>query len=289
MTTQGADKMSALDEKVAVITGATSGIGARTAALFAAEGADVVIAGRRRELGEKLAEELGASFFATDVTVESDVEALVAHAIERFGRLDVMVNNAGAAGGAGGIADVDLERFEQTFALHVGGVLLGMKYAARAMLERKAGSIINIASINGSLAGWTGLDYSSAKAAVIHLTRCAAVELGEHDICVNSISPGPILTGIFGKGAGMDPAAADDTAAALEPAFLEALESHQPIRRAGLSDYVAPAALWLASDASSFVTGQNLAVDGGISAGRPASVAIAERATLAKAFAAIVA
>jgi NAD(P)-dependent dehydrogenase (short-subunit alcohol dehydrogenase family) len=281
--------MGALDRKVAVITGATSGIGARMAALFAAEGADVVIAGRRRAEGEELAESLGASFFATDVTVGSDVEALVAQAIERFGRLDVMVNNAGAAGSMGGIADVDLERFEQTFRLHVGGVLLGMKYAARAMLEREAGSIINVASINGRLAGWAGLDYSSAKAAVIHLTRCAAVELGEHGIRVNSISPGPILTGIFGKGAGMDPATADRTASALEPAFLEALKSHQPIRRAGIGDYVAPAALWLASDASSFVTGQDLAVDGGISAGRPASVAIAERATLAKAFAAIVA
>jgi NAD(P)-dependent dehydrogenase (short-subunit alcohol dehydrogenase family) len=281
--------MAALEGKVVVVTGATSGIGAQMAALFAAEGADVVIAGRRREEGEELAQELEASFFATDVTVEADVEALVGHAIERFGGLDVMVNNAGAAGTPGGITDVDLERFERTYALHVGGVLLGMKHAARAMIEREAGSIINIASINGRLGGWAGLDYSSAKAAVIHLTRCAAVELGEHEIRVNSISPGPILTGIFGKGAGMDPAAADRTASALEPAFLEALESHQPIRRAGVAEYVARAALWLASDASSFVTGQDLAVDGGITAGRPSSVAKAERATLAKAFEAILA
>jgi NAD(P)-dependent dehydrogenase (short-subunit alcohol dehydrogenase family) len=257
--------------------------------LFAAEGAEVVIAGRRHEEGEQLARTLGASFFSTDVTVESDVEALIAHAVARFGRLDVMVNNAGAAGGGGGVTDVDLDRFQQTFALHVGGVLLGMKYAARAMLDHEAGSIINIASINGRLAGWASLDYSSAKASVIHLTRCAAVELGEHGIRVNSISPGPILTGIFGKGAGMDPGQADRAAPALESAFLQALEAHQPIRRAGISAYVAPAALWLASDASSFVTGQDLAVDGGISAGRPAAVAIAERATLGKAFAAIAA
>jgi len=280
--------MGALDQKVTVITGATSGIGAAMAALFAAEGADVIIAARRREEGEELAQALGASFFATDVTVEADIETLIAHAVERFGRVDVMVNNAGAAGAPGGITDVDLERFQQTFALHVGGVLLGTKYAARAMLERgTAGSIVNVASIGGRLAGWTGLDYSCAKAAVIQLSRCAAVELGEHGIRVNSISPGPILTGIFGKGVGMDPAAADRTAAALEPAFLEALESHQPIRRAGVGEYVAPAALWLASDASSFVTGQDLAIDGGISAGRPASVAIAERAMLGKAFGAI--
>ncbi len=127
------------------------------AALFAAEGADVVIAGRRRKEGEELAETIGAAFFATDVTVESDVEALVGYAVERFGRLDVMVNNAGAAGGGGGVTDVDLDRFQQTFALHVGGVLLGMKYAARVMLEQEAGSIINIASINGRLAGWPAL------------------------------------------------------------------------------------------------------------------------------------
>jgi NAD(P)-dependent dehydrogenase (short-subunit alcohol dehydrogenase family) len=281
--------MGMLDQKVAVITGGTSGIGARTAAVFADEGARVVIAGRRREEGEHLAEALGASFFATDVTIESDVAALIDYATDRFGRLDVMVNNAGTAGSGGSVADVDLERFQRTYAVHVGGVLVGIKHAARVMLAQEAGSIVNIASINGRLAGWAGLDYSSAKAAVIHLSRCAAVELGEHGIRVNSISPGPILTGIFGKGAGMDPAEADRTASALEPAFLDALEKHQPIRRAGVTDYVAQAALWLASDASSFVTGQDVAVDGGISAGRPASVAIAERATLAKAFAAIAA
>ena len=117
--------MGALEKKVAVITGATSGIGAAMAALFAAEGADVVIAGRRREEGAELSETLGAAFFATDVTVESDVEALVGYAVDRFGRLDVMVNNAGAAGGGGGVTDVDLERFQETFALHVGGVLRG--------------------------------------------------------------------------------------------------------------------------------------------------------------------
>jgi NAD(P)-dependent dehydrogenase (short-subunit alcohol dehydrogenase family) len=281
--------MGMLDQKVAVITGGTSGIGARTAAVFADEGARVVLAGRRREEGEDLAEALGASFFATDVTIESDVAALIDYATDRFGRLDVMVNNAGTAGTGGSVADVDLERFQRTYAVHVGGVLVGIKHAARVMLAQETGSIINIASINGRLAGWAGLDYSSAKAAVIHLSRCAAVELGERGIRVNSISPGPILTGIFGKGAGMDPAEADRTASALEPAFLDALEKHQPIRRAGITDYVARAALWLASDASSFVTGQDVAVDGGISAGRPASVAIAERATLAKAFAAIAA
>ncbi len=118
-------------------------------------------------------------------------------------------------------------------------------------------------STGGRLGGWTGTDYSAAKAAVIQLTRSAAVELGEHGIRVNSVSPGPVPTGIFGKAAGMDPAAADRTAIQLEPAFLAALENHQPIRRAGTPEDVAQVMLWLASDASSFVNGQDIAVDGG--------------------------
>ncbi|MEU6427791.1 SDR family oxidoreductase [Microbispora sp. NPDC046973] len=277
--------MGTLDGKIAIITGATSGIGARTAGLFAAEGANVVIAGRRKDEGEALAERLGGGFVRTDVAVEADVEALVAHAVERYGRLDVLVNSAGDPGPGGSIADVDLTAFEQTFAVHLGGVLSGMKHAARVMLRQGSGSIVNIASTTGRLAGWSGLGYSAAKAAVIHLTRGAAVELGEKGIRVNSISPGPILTGIFAKGAGMDPAEADRTAVRLGEAFAAALENYQPIHRPGTPDDVAQAALWLASDASAFVNGHDLVVDGGISAGRPASVALAERAGLAKAFA----
>lgn len=277
--------MGSLDGKIAIITGATSGIGARTAELFAAEAAEVVIAGRRKDEGEALAERLGGSFVRTDVAIESDVEALIAHAVERYGRLDVLVNSAGDPGPGGSIAEVDLATFEQTFAVHLGGVLTGMKYAARVMLQQGSGSIINIASTSGRLAGWSGLGYSAAKAAVIHLTRTAAVELGEKGIRVNSISPGPILTGIFAKGAGMDPAEADRTATRLAGAFAAALENYQPIRRPGTPDDVAQAALWLAGDTSAFVNGHDLIIDGGISAGRPASVALAERAGLARAFA----
>lgn len=275
--------MVLLEDKVAVIAGGTSGLGAGMAELFAAEGAKLVIAGRRGEIGEKLATELGSdvSFVRVDVAVEADVEALITHTVERFGRLDCLVNCAGEGGSPGGIAVADLNRLRETFAVHVGGVVAGMKHAAPVMTDQRSGSIINIASIGGQLAGWTFLDYSAAKAAVIQLTRCVAIELGEHGVRVNSISPGPILTGIFAKGAGIDPVEADHTAGILEPVFNDRLEMWQPIRRVGTPVDVAPAALWLASDASAFVNGQDLAIDGGISAGRPAAVSAADRAAMA--------
>jgi NAD(P)-dependent dehydrogenase (short-subunit alcohol dehydrogenase family) len=282
--------MSLLDGKVTVIAGGTSGIGARAARLFVAEGSCVVVGGRRAEEGTTLVADLGprARFIPADVTIASDVEALVGHAVAQFGRLDVMINNAGGGGPApGGLDSIDLERFWEILHVHVGGVLAGLKYAARVMTGQGSGSVINTASIGGRLGGWTGTAYSAAKAAVIQLTRSAAIELGEHGIRVNSVSPGPIPTGIFGKAAGIDPADADRTAAQLAPAFVEALESHQALRRAGTVEDVAQAMLWLASDASSFVNGQDLAVDGGITAGRPASVPAAERKKLAAAFAAL--
>jgi NAD(P)-dependent dehydrogenase (short-subunit alcohol dehydrogenase family) len=276
--------MGVLDAKVTVIVGGTSGIGAATARAFVAEGARVVIAGRREEPGEKLAAELGpvACFVRTDVTVESDVEAVIAQAVERFGRLDCLVNSAGGGGSPAGVAAVDLARLQATLAVHVGGVVAAMKHAAPVMVTQGSGSIINVASIGGQLAGWTFLDYSAAKAAVLQLTRCAAVELAEQGVRVNSISPGPILTGIFAKGAGIDHAEADRSADTLEPVFAARLDMWQPIRRAGRPADVAAAAVWLGSDASGFLTGQDLAVDGGITAGRPAAVSAADRAELAK-------
>jgi NAD(P)-dependent dehydrogenase (short-subunit alcohol dehydrogenase family) len=193
-----------------------------------------------------------------------------------------VVNSAGDGGSPGGIAAVDLDQLHHTMAVHVGGVAATMKYAAPVMVRQGSGSIINVASIGGLLAGWTALDYATAKAAVIQLTRCVAVELGEHGVRANSISPGPILTGIFAKAAAIDPSEADRGAGALEPVFRERLQMWQPLPRAGVPDDVAPAALWLASDASAFVNGQNLAVDGGISAGRPATVSATDRAAMAK-------
>jgi NAD(P)-dependent dehydrogenase (short-subunit alcohol dehydrogenase family) len=263
--------MGALDGKVAIVTGGTSGIGAATAALFVREGARVVIAGRRREVGERLARTLGeaALFVATDVTVEADVKAMVERAVEKFGRLDCLVSNAGTGSQAATIAEADLARFDAAMALHVHGVLAGLKYAARVMIPQKSGSVINIASVNGVRAGLGGLYYSIAKAAAIHLTHCAAVELGEKGIRVNTISPGPIVTGIFGKGQGLAPDAADANLQLAEAAIASVLPRWQALPNVGRADDIAHAALFLASDASRLVTGHNLIVDGGIVAGWP--------------------
>lgn len=277
--------MDRLKDKVAVITGGTSGIGARTAELFVAEGAKIVIAGRRQEQGEALASALGSSvsFVRTDVSREADVRAMIDHALQRFGRLDCLFNNAGGPSQTGGVAEVDIAAFDAAIAVHLRGALLGMKYAAPVMVSQGCGSIINMASLNGHRAGFTTLGYSTAKAAVIHLSRCAAVELGQHGVRVNSLSPGPILTGIFGKASAADHGEADRGAERVRSVFEQLLPAVQPIPRIGLPKDVAQAALYLASDESSFVNGHDLAVDGGIAAGRPASVMRGERALFAKA------
>lgn len=257
--------------KIAIITGATSGIGARTAEVFVSEGARVVIAGRRQERGERLARSLGdrASFVRTDVTVEADIEHMIAHAVDRFGGLDCLVNNAGRSSQYAAFADVDLEQFDAVIAVHVRAVLAGMKHAARVMAAQGSGSIINVTSVNGARAGLGGHYYSAAKAASIHLTRCAAVELGEKGIRVNSLSPGMTVTGAFGKYLGMTPDEADDHPECAERAIAAVLPRYQSLQRIIRTDDIAHAALFLAGDASRMITGQDLVVDGGISAGWP--------------------
>ena len=263
--------MGALDGKVAIVTGGASGIGAAIAQLFVHQGARVVIAGRRREAGERLARTLGeaALFQRTDVTVEADVEAMVDCAVAKFGRLDCLVSNAGSGSQPATVDHIDLAHFDAAMAVHVHGVLAGLKYAARVMIPQKSGSIINVASINGVRAGLGGLYYSVAKAAAIHLTHCAAMELGEKGIRVNTISPGPIATGIFGKGQGLAPDEADAHAQLAEAAIASVLPRWQALGRVGQPDDIAEAALFLASDASRLVSGHNLIVDGGIVAGWP--------------------
>jgi NAD(P)-dependent dehydrogenase (short-subunit alcohol dehydrogenase family) len=271
--------MRQLEGKVAVITGGTSGIGERTAAVFVAEGAKVVLAGRRKDRGDRIAKALGesGSFIRTDVTVEGDVEAMIEHAVERFGHVDCLMNNAGMPSQYVAIADVDLKQFDAVIAVHLRAVLAGMKYAARVMTAQGGGSIINVASVNGIRAGLGGHYYSAAKAASIHLTRCAAVELGEKGVRVNSISPGMTATGAFGKHLGLEADESDEHPEYAEAAISSVLPRWQPLHSVARADDIAQAALFLASDASRLMTGQNLVVDGGITAGWPIAAVRGDR------------
>ena len=259
--------MGRLDGKVAVITGATSGIGLSTAEVFVAEGAKIVIAGRRVPEGERLAKKLGANciFRQTDVTQEDQVKALIGLSVETFGRIDCLFNNAGGPAQTGGIEGLEVDRFDAGMATLVRSVMLGMKHAAPHMRRQGSGSIINNGSIAGRLAGYsTSVVYGAAKAAVIHLTKCVAMELGEVGIRVNSISPGVIATGIFGKALGLSVEAAEKTPELMHGVY----KSAQPIPRAGLPEDIAHAAVFLASDESSFINGHDLVVDGAITGGK---------------------
>ena len=259
--------MPRLQDKVCIVTGATSGIGRRTAEVFAAEGAHVVIAGRREAEGRAVEAAIGArcAFVRTDVTEEAQVAALIGFTMKRHGRIDCLFNNAGGPAPVGGIETIPVDGFDAAMAVLVRSVMLGMKHVAPIMLAQGSGSIVNNGSIAGQRAGYsTSMVYSAAKAAVIHLTKCAAMQLGEHRVRVNSISPGGIATGIFGKALGLPTAAADATAEAMKTG----LARMQPIPRAGLPEDIAQAAVFFASDESGFVNGHDLVVDGGVIGGR---------------------
>jgi len=271
--------MGVLNGKVAVVTGGTSGIGERIVEVFVEEGAKVVVAARRQEEGEALEKRLGVVFVRADVSSEADVKAMIDHVVTRFGRLDCLVNNAGIPAPMVRIAEIDVANIDHVLAVNVRGVLSGIKHAAPVMLSQGAGSIINIASIVGHRGGLSSHVYTASKGAVLALTRSAAAELGEKGIRVNSISPGAIVTGIFGKAAGVDGAKADKLAGLVKEAFA----SLQPIPRAGVPEDIARAAVYLASDGSSFVNGQDIIVDGGHTAvTRGWSAAVSGRAEIYK-------
>ena len=258
-----------LDGKVAVITGATSGIGKRAAEVFVEEDAKVVIAGRSADRGEAIAESLGESalFVRTDVAIEADVRDVINQAVDHFGRLDCLFNNAGCTGPGGPIEETPWDDYTACMDVLVGGVLMGMKHAAPIMKRQGCGSIISTTSVAGMRTGFGGNVYSLAKAAVIHLTSCAAMELGEAGVRVNAISPGGIVTPIFGLAAGLSQAEAEERLDRTEAC----LAKSQPIQRAGMPDDIARAAVYLASDDSTFVNGHNLVVDGGLIGGEMSS------------------
>ena len=271
--------MGALDEKVAIVTGGTSGIGEAIAKVFVTEGAKVVIVGRREAEGRALEKQNGIRFVRADVANETDVKMMVDKTIEWFGRLDCLVNNAGIPSPMISITETDVATVDQVLAVNVRGVILGLKHAARVMLPRGVGSIINIGSVAGHRGGLSAHVYTAAKGAVSALTRSAAAELGEKGIRVNCISPGAIVTGIFGKNAGVEGAKADKVAGVVKEVF----KTIQPIPRAGLPEDIAQAAVFLASDASGFINGQDIVIDGGQTAvTRGWSFTVAGRAEMSK-------
>jgi NAD(P)-dependent dehydrogenase (short-subunit alcohol dehydrogenase family) len=257
--------MGRLEGKRAVITGAASGIGEGTARLFVAEGASVVLADLDEERGRRLEAELGerTRFVRTDVSAEADVDRAVAAAVTDFGGLDIMFNNAGVPGSSGDIEEIGVAVFDRTLAVHLRGVFLGIRAAVRVMRPQGHGSIINTSSVAASRANYAGHDYSAAKAAISQLTVTTANELAEHGIRVNAVCPGAVATSIFGRAVGLTGDEAQRTVAFMATA----LGNAAPMPRAGQPADIAEAVLWLASDASSYVTGQAIAVDGGLLTG----------------------
>jgi NAD(P)-dependent dehydrogenase (short-subunit alcohol dehydrogenase family) len=271
-----------LSGKVAIVTGGASGIGKASVELFAREGAKVVIADIQVEAAETLAASLGesAAFHRTDVTREAEVEALVGFAVERFGALDVMFNNAGG----GGIADVpfverDFSEYEKIMALNLLGPMLGMKHAARHMMKRGGGSIINTLSTGGIFPGIGIPFYRAAKAGLLQVSKSLALELSPQGIRVNCITPGPVATDTFGTKLGISEQKARQINRLILDGLLEMQALKQPIRPVD----IAQGALYLASERSSRVTGHNLVISAGNGLGDPVNHAEQLRAIIAAA------
>jgi NAD(P)-dependent dehydrogenase (short-subunit alcohol dehydrogenase family) len=250
--------------KVALITGGTSGIGEATAELFVSEGARVVITGRSEEKGAGIAERLGenAIYVRADVTQEADIAASVDATVERFGRLDVLFNNA-ASGTRTSIESITQEQIDEGVHVLLSSVLLGMRYAIEPMKVNGGGSIINNSSIAGLRYRQGDLLYSALKAAVTHYSKLAGVELGPLGIRVNVISPGAIATPIFWGGSARANTLSDEQNAATMEKLKRNLAKATPLPMSGLASDIAEAALYLASDAGRFVNSHDLVVDGG--------------------------
>jgi len=244
-----------MNTQVVLITGALTGIGRAAAVAFAKRGAKVVAAGRRDEAGKALVKELRAlgaeaEFIKADVRKEDDVRALVDNTVAKFGRLDVAVNNAGTEGQVGPITDQTAESYAATFDTNVLGVLLSMKHEVRAMLRQGGGNIINISSTYGHEGAAGAAVYVGSKHAVEGITKSVALEIVKSGIRVNVVAPGPIDTGMLTRFTGT----AENKAA---------LVTTVPMDRLGLSEEVANAIVFIASDDASFITGHVLNVDGG--------------------------
>jgi NAD(P)-dependent dehydrogenase (short-subunit alcohol dehydrogenase family) len=245
-----------MSHQVVLITGALTGIGRASAVLFAKQGADVVVSGRRDAEGEALAAELRglgakAAFVHADVRQESDVRSLVDQTVERFGRLDVAVNNAGTEGSPGPVTEQTAESYAATFDSNVLGVLLSMKHELRAMLPRGSGSIVNISSAYGRIGAPGASVYVASKHAVEGLTKSAALEVAGTGVRVNVVEPGTTDTGMLTRFTSTD----DNKAA---------LVSTVPLKRLAAPEEIAQVIAFVASDNASYMTGASIPVDGGM-------------------------
>jgi NAD(P)-dependent dehydrogenase (short-subunit alcohol dehydrogenase family) len=258
-----------LDGKVAIVTGGAAGLGEGMSRRFAAEGARVLIADVDGDAGAALADDIGSNalFVEADVSVLDQISSLVSTAVEQFGGLHVMVNNAGVSSTMHrSIFDDDFADFERVMAVNLRAVMAGTRDAAKQMREAgTGGSIINITSIGGILAGGGVLTYRASKAAVIQFTKSAAIELAHYEIRVNAIAPGNIRTAIVRKSAaGEDLEKLEE----FEAKIRETMRNDRPLKREGTAEDVAEAALYFATDRSRYVTGTVLPVDGGTVAGK---------------------
>jgi NAD(P)-dependent dehydrogenase (short-subunit alcohol dehydrogenase family) len=245
-----------LQDRIAIVTGGASGIGAATARRFVDEGASVVVADLDVERAESVAAELGDAAVArrVDVGRENDVAAIVDDAIDRFGRLDVMVNNAGILGAVGPIAEIDGAAWSRAIDVLLSSVFYGIKHAARVMIPQGSGAIVSTTSTAGIRAGLGPHVYTAAKHGVVGLTGSVAVELGRHGIRVNALAPGGTITALTTKLTTGDP---DDTEAAEKR-----IGSRSPLGRGGRADEMADAVLFMVSDEATYLNGHTLVVDG---------------------------
>ena len=257
-----------LDGRVALITGGTGGIGAATVRRFVAEGAWVVASGRSQERGAELVKELGdrVRFIAADVTRAEQIDALIDETVAWRGRLDVLFNNAGETQAPASLLALDPATLRTETDTLFTSVVLATRKAALAMREQ-GGVILNCSSTVAHRAGSQSAVYSALKAAVSHFTRCAALELAEHRIRVNAISPGAIVTPMFLKALPVPAGRESEALDLLRQVFASAL----PAGRAGEPADIAATAAFLASDDGSYVTGQDWVVDGGLTAGLSAA------------------
>lgn len=258
-----------LEGKVAIVTGGAGGIGKATVELFAAEGARVLIADVNDGAGEALAREVGAAaaYRHTDVGKQEQVEALVAEAVARFGRLDIMFNNAGISCAAfPDFIDDTFENFDEVVAVNLFGPMVGTQAAARVMIKQGGGGVVlNNASIAGLLAGQAMMTYRATKAGLIHFSKSAAIDLARYGIRVNCLVPGHIRTPLSSFEQGSQDSNVADLSKQIDAVYL----SNQPLKRRGQAEDVAQAALYLASDRARQITGIAMPVDGGVTTGDP--------------------